>query len=268
MTWASWPAAVAVALLAGVSCATLGVYVVHRRMAFIGDAVAHTMLPGIVVAAALGWSLSLGGLVAGLVTALGVGWLASRGGLREDTAIGVLFTAMFALGLAMASGDEAHEHLEAALFGSLATVGGGEVLLLGSIAVLAIAVLILFHKELELASCDPAYAEVIGIRTNALRYLLLVVLALVIVAGVQAVGVLLTAALLVTPAAAASLLTRRLPRTMGVAALFAAVCSGVGLAVAARFDVLPGAAIVLACTAAFAGAWTLRTLRRRNARSP
>lgn len=263
MNWASWPSAVAVALLASVSCATLGVYVVHRRMAFIGDAVAHTMLPGIVVAAALGWSLSLGGLVAGLVTALGVGWLASRGGLREDTAIGVLFTAMFAFGLAMASGEEAHEHLEAALFGSLAAVDGGDVLLLSSIAVLAIAVLTLFHKELELASCDPAYAEVIGIRTNALRYLLLAVLALVIVAGVQAVGVLLTAALLVTPAAAASMLTRRLPHTMGLAALFAAVCSVAGLLVAARFRLLPGAAIVLACTAAFGIAWALRTMRRR-----
>lgn len=265
MSWALGPSALAVALLASVSCATLGVYVVHRRMAFIGDAVAHTMLPGIVLAAALGWSLSVGGLVAGLVTALGVGWLAGRGGLREDTAIGVLFTAMFALGLAIASGDEAHEHLEAALFGSLETVDGTDVLLLATIAALTVTVLTLFHKELELASCDPAYAEVIGIRTDALRYLLLVVLALVIVAGVQAVGVLLTAALLVTPAAAASLLTRRLPRTMWLAALLAAVCSVAGLFVAARFLVLPGAAIVLTCTAAFGAAWALRALRRRGA---
>ncbi|MGH9382448.1 MAG: metal ABC transporter permease [Thermoanaerobaculia bacterium] len=264
MSWASWPAALAVALLAGVSCATLGVYVVHRRMAFIGDAIAHTMLPGIVVAAALGWSLSAGGLAAGLMTALGVGWLASRGGLKEDTAIGVLFTAMFALGLALASGEEAHEHLEQALFGSLRAVDGGDVLLLAVITALALAVLILFHKELELASCDPSYAEVIGIRTDALRYLLLLILTLVIVAGVQAVGVLLTAALLVTPAAAASLLTRRLPHAMAAATLIAALCSVVGLLVSARLDILPGAAVVLACTAAFGLAWGVRALRLRS----
>jgi manganese/iron transport system permease protein len=262
MSSASWPVTLSVALLASITCATLGVYVVHRRMAFIGDAIAHTMLPGIILAAALGWSLSVGGLAAGLLTALGVGWLASRGGLKEDTAIGVLFTAMFALGLAMASGEESHDHLEEALFGSLAAAAGTDVLLLALIAVVALAVLALFHKELELASCDPAYAEVIGIRTNGLRYLLLVVLALAIVAGVQAVGVLLTAALLVTPAAAASLLTRRLSHAMALAIAVAALCSLAGLAVAARWEVLPGAAIVLACTAAFAVTWVARALLR------
>jgi ABC-type Mn2+/Zn2+ transport system permease subunit len=243
------PAHISTAFIAAVfvsaACGSLGCYVVVRRMAFIGDAMAHTVLPGLVVAAMLGWSLSIGGLIAGLLTALGIGWLASRGQLREDTAIGVLFTAMFALGIVLSS------H------------GPGAERLLLAIALVSVLILTLLHKELELASCDPAYAEVIGIRTGRLRYILLITLALAIIAGVQAVGVLLTAALLVTPAAAASLLTRSLPRMMVWAVAIATVCSAVGLISAITLRVAPGPAIVLTCTAAFGLAWLGRAVRRR-----
>jgi len=256
--------ALSAAILVSVACGSLGCYVVIRRMAFIGDAMAHTILPGLVVAAMLGWSLSIGGLIAGLLTALGIGWLARRGQLREDTAIGVLFTAMFALGVVLSSHGPQAEELGAMLFGDLAGVDAPTIGLLGAIALVAVVVLSLLHKELELASCDPAYAEVIGIRTDRLRYILLVVLALAIVAGVQAVGVLLTAALLVTPAAAASLLTPSLPRMMLLAVTIAAVCSGLGLLASVALAVSPGPAIVLSCTAAFGLAWLARTMLHRR----
>jgi ABC-type Mn2+/Zn2+ transport system permease subunit len=261
------PAHISTAFIAAVfvsaACGSLGCYVVVRRMAFIGDAMAHTVLPGLVVAAMLGWSLSIGGLIAGLLTALGIGWLASRGQLREDTAIGVLFTAMFALGIVLSSHGPGAERLGQMLFGDLTAVDMQGLGLLLAIALVSVLILTLLHKELELASCDPAYAEVIGIRTGRLRYILLITLALAIIAGVQAVGVLLTAALLVTPAAAASLLTRSLPRMMVWAVAIATVCSAVGLISAITLRVAPGPAIVLTCTAAFGLAWLGRAVRRR-----
>lgn len=253
---------VAVALATAAPCAALGVYVVLRRMAFVGDAMAHTLLPGLVVAALLGISLAAGALVAGLLTAIGIGWLSRRGQLREDTAIGILFTAMFALGVLLAGSGPAAERLGELLFGDLLHAGPEDLWLALGVGVLTGAALTLLHKELELASFDPLYAEVIGIRTDALRYLLLIALALVIVAAVQVVGVLLTAALLVTPAAAATLLTRRLPGMIGTAMLLAAGASLAGVWIGVRLRLEIGAAIVLACTVLFGIAWLLRIRRR------
>lgn len=257
-------AGVVAAVLIGTTCACLGVYVVLRRMAFVGDALAHTVLPGLVIAMLLGRSTFLGALVAGLLTAFGIGWLTRRQALREDTAIGVLFTAMFALGVVLAAGRDPHE-LNALLFGDLANVGRGELFLLGGVAVLVLSALFMTHKELELTSFDPVYAEAVGIRTDRLRYLLLALIALAVVSAVRAVGVLLTAALLVTPAAAASLLTTSLPRMMALGTGLAVGSAIVGLWLSLRFELPSGAAIVLVCTVGFAAAWAVRSLRRGGA---
>lgn len=257
----TFAAGVVAAVLIGTTCACLGVYVVLRRMAFVGDALAHTVLPGLVVAMLLGRSTFVGALVAGLITAFGIGWLTRRQELREDTAIGVLFTAMFALGVVLAAGRDPHE-LNALLFGDLAHVGRRELLLLGGVTLLVLVALALVHKELELTSFDPTYAEAVGIRTDRLSYLLLALIALAVVSAVRAVGVLLTAALLVTPAAAASLLTASLPRMMALGAALAVGSSIAGLWLSLRFALPSGAAIVLVCTAGFAAAWLLRAVRR------
>ncbi len=254
------------AVLVGVICATLGVYVVLRRMAFIGDALAHTTLPGLVVAYLQGWNLFAGAVVAGLLTALGIGWLSRRDAVREDTAIGILFTAMFSLGILLISTTRSFRDLSHMLFGNILGVTTRDLLLIAAIAVVVLGTLALLHKELELTSFDPTHAQVIGIPPDRLRYILLLLLALTVVAGIQAVGVVLTSALLVTPAAAASLLTNRLPRMMGIAAAIA-VSSGIaGLYASYYRDVASGAAIVLTCTLFFGLAWIVHTLRqgRRN----
>ncbi len=253
------------AILIAVPCAVLGVYVVVRRMAFIGDALAHTTLPGLVLAFLFGWSLFAGALVAALITALGIAWLARRSLLREDTAIGILFTAMFALGILLSSAAENPEELMHMLLGRLLSVSWGVLIGTAAVAVIVILALALFAKEIELASIDPLYAEVIGIPTDRLRLLLLILLALAVVSGIQAVGVLLTAALLITPAAAASLVSDRLSMMMGISAIIAVLSSLIGLYVSYRFQVASGAGIVLACTAFFACAWFYRGLRRRLA---
>jgi ABC-type Mn2+/Zn2+ transport system permease subunit len=231
-------------------------------MAFIGDALSHTVLPGLIVASLLGVSLFGGALAAGLLTAVGIGWLARRRLLREDTAIGVLFTAMFALGVLLSSARYDPHEFQHVLFGDLLSIDAGELWLLAGVAVVVLGGLALLHKELELASADPFYAEVIGIRTDRLRSVLLVLIALTVVAALRVVGVLMTTALLVTPAAAASLLTQRLPRMMALAAAIAVGAGLVGLFAAYRYDLSSGAVIVLACTVGFAAAWAARALRR------
>lgn len=248
------------ATLVGIACATLGVYVVLRRMAFIGDALAHTTLPGLVVAYLNGWNLYAGAILAGLVTALGIGWLSRRQEMREDTAIGILFTGMFALGILLISSVRSFRDFSHILFGNILGITNFELGTIAAITVLVVLILLVFHKELELTSFDPTYAQVIGLNPGLVRYGLLILLSLIVVAGIQAVGVVLTSALLVTPAAAASLLTNRLPRMMGIATAIAVISGFVGLYASYYYSVSSGAAIVLTCTLFFALAWLWRTV--------
>ena len=248
------------ALLVGLTCAILGAYVVQRRLAFIGDALAHTTLPGLVVAHLFGWSLSLGALVTAVGTALGIGWVSRKQTIKEDTAIGVAFTGMFAFGVLLMSRARSFRDLSHMLFGNILGVSSGDLMLMACVAGVVVASLFLFHKELELTSFDRTHAQVIGIKPEALNYLLLVLLALAIVTGIQAVGVILTSALLVTPAATASLLTDRFPRLMAIAALDAILSAVLGLYVSYYLEASSGAAIVLVCTLLFVLVWLGRPL--------
>ncbi len=250
-------------LLISLICATLGVYVVLRRMAFIGDALAHTALPGLVVAYLSGWNLFGGAIVAGMITALGVGWLSRREEIREDTAIGILFTGMFAFGILLVSMTRSFRDLSHILFGNILGVTDADLLLMVGVAVSVIGTLVALHKELELSSYDPTHAQVIGVRVDRLRYILLFLLALAVVTGIQAVGVVLTSAMLITPAASASLLTNRLPRMMGIAILISMLSGVIGLYASYYANASSGAAIVLTATACFALIWMGKSVMRR-----
>jgi manganese/iron transport system permease protein len=258
-------------VLVGITCALLGVYVVLRRMAFIGDALSHTVLPGLVVAYLNQWNLAGGAVVAGIATALGIGWLSKRREIREDTAIGILFTGMFALGILLMSTVRSFRDFTHMLFGYILGVTDDQLRFIAATALVVVAVLTALHKELELTSFDPTYAEGIGLRADRLRYVLLVLMALAVVGAIQAVGVVLTSALLVVPAAAASLLTDRLPRMMFIACAVAVFSALIGLIVSFHFDVSSGASIVLACIVCFVAAWVARSVRgamRRTVRRP
>lgn len=252
------------AALVGLTCAVLGVYVVLRRMAFIGDAMAHTTLPGLVVAYLYGFNLFGGALVAGLLTALGIGWLTRREVVREDTAIGILFTGMFAAGVLLMSATRSFRDLTQMLFGNILGVTTTDLLLIGLVALVVLVALAFLHKELELTSFDPVHAEVIGLHPDVMRYGLLALLALTVVAGVQVIGVILTNALLVTPAAAASLLTRRLPHMMALSSLIALVSVVVGLCASYYANAPSGPAIVLTSIVCFGLAWLVRAARQRR----
>ena len=193
--------------------------------------------------------------MAGLATALLIGWLAQRQEIREDTAIGIVFTGMFALGILLISTVRSFRDFTHILFGNILGVTTQDLAFIGGVAVVVLLLLALFHKELELASVDPGYATAIGLPVNGLRYLLLALLALTVVSAIQAVGVVLTSALLITPAATASLLTHRLTPMMAVATLVAIGSSGAGLYASYYASVSSGAAIVLVCTLACVVVW-------------
>ena len=254
-------------MLVGLTCAVLGCFVVLRRMAFIGDAIAHTALPGIVVAYLQGINIFVGALAAGLLTALGIGWLSGREELREDTAIGVLFTSMFALGVIIISKARSFRDFSNMLFGDVLGVTHTDLVFFTVIAVVIIGVVVLLYKELELTSVDPSYAVVIGLRASWMRNLLLVLLSLAIVTGIRAVGVILISALLITPAAAASLLTRSLKQMMVVGVLIAVASGFIGLYASYYYNLAAGAAIVLAGSGLFGVAFAIRQVALMGRRS-
>ncbi|MFW6364238.1 MAG: metal ABC transporter permease [Spirochaeta sp.] len=269
MTWLLEPltyefmrSALLAAVLVAVACSTIGVYVVFRRMAFIGDALAHTVLPGLVVAYLYQMSMLGGAIVAGIASALAIGKITAGRSVSEDTAIGITFSGMFALGILMMSRTGSFRDLSHMLFGNILGVGQTQLLLITGIALLVPVALYFLHKELELTSYDPAHAEVIGLRVDRVRYLLLLLLALTVVSGVIAVGVVLTSALIITPAAAATLLTRRL-RPMMILSAAIGIVSGIGgLYWSFYWNVSSGAAIVLICTGLFAVCAVIERLRR------
>jgi ABC-type Mn2+/Zn2+ transport system permease subunit len=221
-------------------------------MAFLGDALAHAILPGVAIAYLLGANLLVGALVAALVVAVGIGLFSRRGGVKEDTAIGILFAAALALGVVLISTVRSYAtDLTHILFGNVLGVSAGDLWLTGLLGLAVLVTLLVLFKEFQLASFDPVLAHMLGKRPELLRFAMLILLALTIVVSLQTVGVGLVAALLVTPAATAYLLTRRLHTMMAISAAIGAVSSVAGLYVSYYLDVASGAAVVLIATAAF-----------------
>jgi ABC-type Mn2+/Zn2+ transport system permease subunit len=240
------------ALIVGVVCPVLGAYVVLRGMAFFGDALAHIILPGVAIAYLLGWPLGVGALIAGILAAVGIGALSQRKEIKEDTAMGVIFAGAFALGIALLSTQRSYAvDLSHILFGNLLGVSTGDLWLMGGLAALVILLVVAFYKEFLVLSFDPVLAVTLRLPVTFLRNLLLVLVAVVIVTSLQAVGVALVLAMLVTPAASAYLLTRRLPAMMALGAALGAAGAAIGLYLSYYWNVASGPAIVLTETVLF-----------------
>ncbi len=238
-------------VLVSLSCGATGVYIVRRRMAFLGDAMAHGVMPGVALAWMAGCSLFLGGLGAALVMALIIAWMSSKEMVREDAAIGVSFTSLFALGIILISTRDSYRDFQHLLLGNILGVTGQDLVWLALSGCAVVAVLSLFHKELKLTTYDPDYAASIGISVSGTRLLLLLALAFAVVSSIQAVGVVLTGAMLVTPALAAQFLTRSFVSTMLLAPVLGMVAGVSGIALSYYFDLPAGALIVLCCTTLF-----------------
>ena len=241
------------AVLVGIVCPVIGTYVVLRGMAFFGDALAHTILPGVVVAFLLGWPLALGALAMGILTALGIGALSGQGLIKEDTAIGVIFAGAFALGVAMLSMTGNYSiDLAHFLFGNLLGVSAADLWIIAILGSIVLGSIFLFYKEFLVLSFDPTLAVTLRLPTVFLRYLLLTLIAVTVVVALEVVGITLVVAMLVTPAAAASLLTRRLQAMMLAAAAIGTLAAIVGLYASFYLNVASGPAVVLVATGIFA----------------
>jgi ABC-type Mn2+/Zn2+ transport system permease subunit len=240
------------ALMVGVLCSVIGCYIVLRSMAFLGDAMAHAVLPGVGIAYLLGRNLTLGALAAALVVALGVGLFSRRGTIKEDTAIGVLFAAALSLGVVMISSIRTYAvDLSHILFGNVLGVSTLDLWLTAGLGAVILILIFVFYRPFLVISFDPVLATTLRMRVGLYNNLLLILLALTIVISMQTVGVGLVAAMLVTPAATAFLLVRRLPTMMVLSGLIGGVSSLVGLFASYHLNVASGAAIVLTTTAFF-----------------
>ena len=241
-------------LMVGVLCAIVGCYVVLRSMAFMGDAMAHAILPGIAIAYLLKGDVLIGALVAAVIVALGIGFLSRQGTIKEDTAIGVLFAAALSLGVALISTIKTYAlDLTHILFGNVLGVSINDLGLTAILGFVVLATILFLYKEFLIISFDPVLAATMRLPAERLRILMLILLALTIVVSLQTVGVGLVAAMLVTPGATAYLLTRRLPMMMIVAALIGAFSSIAGLYVSFYINVASGAAVVLIASLIFLG---------------
>jgi len=256
------------AILVGVVCAIVGTYVVLRGMAFFGDALAHAILPGVAVGYLVSGSarepLFWWALGTSLVTSIGIGAISRGTRVKEDTAIGIIFAGMFALGIALISTVRSYSvDLAHFLFGDVLGVGPVDLVLTGIFGGAVILIVVGLYKEFLVLSFDPVLAVTLRLPVKFLDFLLIGLIAMAIVVSLQTVGVALMVAMLVTPAATAYLLTRRLPIMMVLAVSIAALSGVVGLYLSYYFNIASGAAIVLTCTAIFLLTWLVQSLQKQ-----
>lgn len=249
-------------VIVGILCAVMGTYVVLRGMAFLGDALAHAILPGVAIAYLLHGNLLVGAIVAAVVIALSIGAFSKQGTVREDTAIGILFAAALALGVALISTIQTYAvDLSHILFGNVLGVSSLDLWLTAGLGLLILLTIFLLYKPFLIISFDPLLAATLRLPAELLRNLMLVLLALTVVVSLQTVGVGLAAAMLVTPAATAYLLTRRLAAMMIVSATLGALSSAIGLYLSYYLNIVSGSAIVLTATTFFLLAFLWKRLQ-------
>jgi manganese/iron transport system permease protein len=238
--------------IVGLVCGLVGCFVVLRGLAFIGDALAHAVFPGVVLSYIAGYSILIGAFIFGGLTALGVGVLSRSRRVSEDTAIGVLFAAFFALGIVLISRQAGFKRdLGSLLFGSILGVSTNDVIATAIIGAIVIVILFALLKEFTLVAFDATLARSLGYPVFLLDLLLLLLVSTTIVVSLQTVGNILILALIVTPPATARLLTDRLDHMMVLSAVISVACGVVGLYISFHADTAAGGSIVLTTTAVF-----------------
>jgi len=243
--------ALMVSALVGGVCGLLSCYMTLKGWALMGDAVSHAVMPGVVVAYALGLPFSIGAFVFGVGSVALIGFIKQKSRIKEDTVIGLVFTGFFALGLVLVSKIKSNIDLLHILFGSPLGISSSDVNQTLIISIIVICTLLLFRRDLMLYCFDPTHARSIGINTGVLHYLLLSVLSLAAVAGLQTVGIILVVSMLITPGATAYLLTDRFDRMTFLAVLSSILSSLLGVYISYWSDIETGGSIVLVQTIIF-----------------
>lgn len=244
------------AMLVGLICGVIGVFVVLKGLAFMGDALSHAIFPGIVIAYLWGANYLIGALIAAIVVSLLIGTASSHTHIKNDTAIGVFFVGAFALGIALISTQRTYTRdLTSFLIGSILGVSRDDLSLTAAVGALVLLVVAITRRELTSIAFDPVFSQADGINVRFYEQLFFVMLSLAIVISLQTVGNILVLALLVTPAATARLLTDRLVTMVGLSALLGALSGLIGLYFSYYFSLASGASVVLVATAFFIAAY-------------
>ncbi|MBS3969229.1 MAG: metal ABC transporter permease [Clostridia bacterium] len=239
-------------ILVGIICGLTGCFIILRGMALMGDAISHAVLPGVVIAYMWGFSFFLGAVVTGVLTALGIGYISQNSKIKDDTAIGIMFTAAFALGVVLITMRRGTGvDLWHILFGNVLAVSRSDLWMTFSIGILIVICIVLFYKQLLLSTFDPTMAQAVGLPTRLIHYSLMLVLSLVTVASLKTVGIVLVVAMLITPGATAYLLTYQLSTMLLLSVVFGVMSSVIGVYFSFIYDVATGASIVLAASLLF-----------------
>lgn len=251
--------ALVAAAMVGISCGVLGCFIVLRNMALIGDALSHAVLPGVFFAFLIfGYSVIgffIGSVVAGLLSAVAITWIQQNVHTKNDAAIGIVFTAMFAIGVMgiswISKSEGVHLDIKDFLVGNVLGVSDEDMYLTTGLTVYVIINVIIFYRQLFVSTFQPTIAETMGISVKLMHYFLMLLLSFVVVAALQTVGVILVVAMLVTPAATALLLTNRLERVVVLAAFIGLISTVLGLFLAILYDTTPGPAMAVVAAALF-----------------
>ena len=242
-----------VAVLVGIICAVVGSYLMVRRLAMLGDAISHSLLPGLAIAFALGVNLYIGAFIAGVFSTVIIAWIQTRSPIKEDAAMGIVLSSFFALGITLITVIQRDNKIDLNhfLFGNILGVSSGEVRDTAIIAVVVLVTVVLLYKELLFYSFDPLGAQAAGLPVNLLNFGQMILIALTVVASMKSVGVVLVLAMLITPGAIAYLLVPRLHQVMLLGALLGMVASVAGLYLSYYYNIPSGPAIVLVISGLF-----------------
>lgn len=243
--------ALLVSIVVGIVCGVVGCFIVLRGMALMGDAISHAILPGVAISYMLDINYFYGAAVVGVLAALGITFVKQNSTIKGDSAIGITFSAFFALGVLLVTKLQTATDLTSILFGNVLTVQPMDRYLTFIISGLVLLFVALFYKELKLTSFDPVMAEASGLPVKMIHYALMIMLTLVTVISLQTVGVILVVSLLITPASTAYLLTDRLPRMLAIAVLIGVFATSTGLMISEAYNLPSGVVMVLVVTVIF-----------------
>ncbi|MGF9906136.1 iron chelate uptake ABC transporter family permease subunit [Brevibacillus porteri] len=238
-------------VVVGLICGVIGSFIILRGMSLMGDAISHAVLPGVALSYAFGINFFVGAVLTGVLTAVGIGYVSQNSRIKNDTAIGILFTSAFAIGIIMVTMLKSSTDLYHILFGNVLAVRSSDMWVTVGIGVVVIVTVYAFFKELLLTSFDPTIAAAYGLRNNLIHYLLMTLLTMVTVASLQTVGIVLVVAMLITPAATAYLLTDRLSIMIFLAGGFGMLSAVIGLYFSFTYNLASGATIVVVATVFF-----------------
>lgn len=239
------------AIIVGILAGVIGSFIILRGLALMGDAISHAILPGVAISYMLGINYLVGAVITGLVASVGIGFVSQRSKIKSDTAIGIVFSSFFALGVLLLMKAQTAVDLTQILFGNVLTVKTSEMYLTIGVAFVVLLCIYLFYKEFLITSFDTSMAKAYGLNTNFYHYFMMLLLTLVTVISLKTVGVILVVSMLITPAATAYLLTNKLSHMMFLSAFIGALSAIIGLYLSFTYNLTSGAIIVLVTTAIF-----------------